>query len=131
MVMPFELTPWRPFRELSTIRDEMDRIWDRFFGEWPRVEPTIREWTPTLNVSETKDNIIVKVEVPGVDPKDIDISLANDVLTIKGEKKQEREEKDENFYCCESAYGTFMRSMRLPHQVESEKRPRRKRSRSR
>jgi HSP20 family protein len=119
--MPFELKPWRPFRELTTLRDEVDRIWDRFLGEWPRVEPTTREWTPSLDVSETKDNIVVKAEIPGVEPKDIDISLANDVLTIKGEKKQEREEKDENFYCCESSYGSFIRSMRLPHEVESDR----------
>ena len=72
--MPFELTPWRPFRELTTLRDEMDRMWERSFGEWPTVEPFRREWTPSLDVSETNNNIVVKAEAPGIDPKDILIS---------------------------------------------------------
>lgn len=119
--MPFEVTPWRPFRELTTLRDEMDKMWNRAFGEWPRIEPMAGEWTPSLDVSETKDNIVVKAEVPGMDPKDIDISMASGVLTIKGEKKQQKEEKDENYYCCESSYGAFTRSTRLPHEVQSDK----------
>lgn len=119
--MPFELTPWRPFRELTTLRDEMDRMWERFLGEWPTVEPFRREWTPSLDVSETKNNIVVKAEAPGVDPKDIDISLTGDVLTIKGEKKQEKEEKDQNYHRVERSYGVFERSVRLPQEVQSDK----------
>jgi len=119
--MPFELTPLRPFRELTTLRDEMDKIWERFFGEMPTVEPFPREWTPFLDVSETKNNIVVKAEAPGIDPKDIDISLTGDVLTIKGEKRQEKEEKDENYHRVERSYGVFARSVRLPLEVQSDK----------
>jgi HSP20 family protein len=119
--MPFELTPWRPFRELTTLRDEMDRMWERFFGEWPTMEPFRREWKPSLDVSETKNNIVVKAEAPGVDPKDIDISLTGDVLTIKGEKRQEKEEKDQNYHRVERSYGVFARSVRLPQEVQSDK----------
>jgi HSP20 family protein len=119
--MAFELTPWRPFRELTTFRDEMDRIWDRFFGELPSVEPFRAEWTPSLDVSETKDNFVVKAEVPGMDAKDIDISLAGDLLTIKGEKKQEKEEKDESYQRVERRYGAFTRTVRLPQEVQSDK----------
>ncbi len=119
--MAFDLTPWRPFRELTTLRDEMDKLWNRFFGEWPSAELFRGEWAPSLDVSETKENIVVKAEIPGMDTKDIDISLANDVLTIKGEKKQEKEEKEENYHRVERSYGTFTRSIRLPVDVESNK----------
>ncbi|MFQ6077797.1 MAG: Hsp20/alpha crystallin family protein [Thermodesulfobacteriota bacterium] len=119
--MAFELTRYRPFRELTTLRDEMDKLWEGFFGEWPSVEPFRREWAPSLDVSETKNNIVVKAEVPGMDAKDIDISLANDVLTIRGEKKQEKEEKDENYHRVERSYGAFARSVRLPQEVQSDK----------
>lgn len=119
--MAFELAPWRPFRELTTLRDEMDRLWERFSGEWPTLEPVRREWAPSLDVSETKNNIVVKAEVPGLEPKDIDISLTGGVLTIKGEKKQEKEEKDENYHRIERSYGTFTRSVRVPQEVQSDK----------
>jgi HSP20 family protein len=85
------------------------------------VEPFRREWTPSLDVSETKNNIVVKAEAPGVDPKDIDISLMGDVLTIKGEKRQEKEEKDQNYHRVERSYGVFTRSVRLPQEVQSDK----------
>lgn len=119
--MPFELTPWRPFKELTTLRDEMDKMWNRFFGEWPGMEPFKGEWAPSLDISETKDNIVVKAEVPGMDSKDIDISLANDVLTVKGEKKQEKEEKDENYHRVERSYGAFSRSIRLAREVQGDR----------
>ena len=117
--MRFELTPWKPSRELSTFRDEIDKLWDRLFKE--EMEPFRREWMPSLDVSETKNNIVVKAEAPGMESKDIDISLVGDVLTIKGEKKQEKEEKDENYHRIESSYGSFSRSIRLPQEVQREK----------
>jgi HSP20 family protein len=119
--MAFELTPWRPFRELATVRDEMDSLWERFLGEWPVLEPFRREWTPSLDVSEMKDSIVVKAEIPGIDPKDIDISLTGAALTIKGEKKQEKEQKDENYHRVERSNGAFARSVRLPKEVQSDK----------
>lgn len=85
------------------------------------MEPFRREWTPSLDVSETKNNIVVKAEAPGVDPKDIDISLTGDVLTIKGEKRQEKEEKEQNYHRVERSYGVFARSVRLPQEVQSDK----------
>jgi len=85
------------------------------------MEPFKGEWMPSLDVSETKDNIVVKVEVPGMDGKDIDISFANGVLTIKGERKQEKEEKDENYHRVERSYGAFSRSTRLPKDIQGDK----------
>ncbi len=119
--MAWELAPWRPFRELDRIRREMDRLWDSFFERRPARVEEVSEWFPSLDVSETDTDYIVKVEVPGIDPKDIDISLMNHLLTIKGEKKQEKEEKDENYHLIERSYGSFTRSIRLPSQVQTDK----------
>jgi HSP20 family protein len=119
--MALELTPWRPFKELPALREEMEKLWGRFFGERSLAEPFGKGWAPSLDVSETKDNIVVKAEVPGMDGKDIDISLSGGVLTLKGEKKQEKEEKDENYHFTERSYGAFSRSIRLPQEVQTDK----------
>jgi len=120
--MVWEITPFKPFRELERMRREMDRLWDSFFEERPgRKGAEEKEWLPSLDVSETKKDIVVKAELPGIDPKDIDISLTNDLLTIKGEKKQEKEEKEENYHLFERSYGSFTRSIRLPREVQSDK----------
>ncbi len=116
-----ELTPWRPFGELSSLRREMDRLWENFFVERPLGKIWEREWAPSLDMSETKDNFVVKAEVPGIDAKHIDISLTGDVLTIRGEKRQEKEEKEEDYHLVERSYGSFSRSVRLPAEVESNK----------
>ena len=119
--MGWELTPWRPF-EFERIRREMDRPWDSFLEGRPmRRAEEGREWLPSLDVSETKNDLVIKAELPGMDPKDIDISLSNGLLTITGEKKQEKEEKDENYHLIERSYGSFTRSVRLPREVQSDK----------
>ncbi len=125
--MAWELTTWKPFRELEPFRDferlrrNMDRFWDSFFERGVRRTEEEGEWLPFLDVAETKDEIVVKAEVPGMDPKDIDISLSDGLLTIKGEKKQEREEKEEDYHLVERSYGTFTRSIRLPKEVRRDK----------
>jgi len=120
--MVWEISPWKPFRELERMRREMDRLWDSFFEGKPakRVEE-VGEWLPTLDISETKNDLVVRAEIPGIDPKDIDISLVNEVLTIKGDKKQEKEEKEENYHLIERSYGSFTRTIRLPKEVQSDK----------
>jgi len=116
-----ELVPWRPFRELSTFRREMDRLWDRFFGEEPFGRRLAGEWSPTVDISETKNELLVKAELPGLDAKDIQVNISGDVLTIKGEKKKEEEEKDEHHHYVERYYGSFERSIKLPVNVKTEK----------
>lgn len=119
--MAWEISPWRPF-EFEKMRREMDRLWDSFFeGKPARRAREEGEWLPSLDVSETKGDLVVKAELPGIDPKDIDISLNEGVLTIKGEKKQEKEEKEEGYHLIERSYGSFTRSIRLPQEVQSEK----------
>ena len=94
---------------------------DRFLeGRWDEI-PGLGEWTPNMDISETKDSLVAKVEVPGMDPKDIQISLQENLLTIKGEKRQEKEEKDEHYHRVERAYGVFTRSVRLPVAVDASK----------
>lgn len=117
-----DLIQWRPFREVSRLRNEMDRLWDEYFGSGRRAfRPIEEEWLPAVDVSETADKITVKAEIPGLEAKDIEISMVGDTLTIKGEKKAEREEKDENYHMVERSYGSFSRAMKLPGVVDSEK----------
>ena len=112
------LTPWTG---LSTMKKEMDRLFERFWeADFPHF-PAIGEWAPALDISETKDAVIVKAEVPGMDPTDIQLSLQDQVLTLKGEKKQEKEEKDEHYYRAERSYGAFARAIRLPAPVDGSK----------
>ena len=125
--MARELTVWKPFGELAPFRDfewmrrDMDRFWNSFFERGTLRSEEGGEWLPSLDVAETKNEIVVKAEVPGLEPKDIDISLSDGLLTIKGEKKQEREEKEENYHLVERSYGSFARSIRLPNEVQSDK----------
>jgi HSP20 family protein len=126
-MMARELTVWKPLKELAPfdfdqMRREMDRLWDSFFerGAKTRTEEAV-EWYPSLDVAETKNDLIVKAEVPGMDPKNIDISLSNGILTIRGERKQEKEEKEEDYHLIERSYGTFIRSVRLPNEVQGDK----------
>ncbi len=119
--MAQELVPWKPF-EFDRLRKEMDQLWDSFFEGRPgkRAKEEGR-WLPSLDVAETKGDLVVKAELPGMDPKDIDISLNEGVLTIRGEKKQEKEEKEEGYHLIERSYGSFVRSVRLPKDVQSNK----------
>jgi HSP20 family protein len=115
------LVPWKPFDELTSFRREMDRLWDRFFSERPALDMLEKGWEPTMDITETKSDLIVKAELPGIDPKEIDISLTGDTLTIKGEKQQEKEEKEENYYRIERSYGIFSRTIKLPVSVQNDK----------
>lgn len=117
--MPKDLMEWRPFREVTRLRREMDRFWDEFFGPTRRFfRPPEMEWTPAVDVAETPQAVVVKAEVPGMDPKDLNISVTGDVLTVKGEKKTEREEKEESYHLVERSYGSFSRSLILPAAVD-------------
>jgi HSP20 family protein len=117
-----EIIPWRPFGgELSSLRREMDDIWNRFFGETPLARRISTEWWPTVDVSETKDSLVVKAELPGLDAKDVEVSISGNVLTLKGEKKSEEEEKGEHHYRAERYYGSFQRSFQLPTSVQTDK----------
>jgi len=116
-----DIMEWRPFREVSRLRREMDRLWEDYFGAGRRAFKPMAEWAPAVDVSETGERIVIKAEVPGIEVKDIDISLSGDVLTIKGEKKSEREETKEDYHLVERSCGSFFRSLKLPAAVEVDK----------
>lgn len=116
-----ELTPWKPFRELEPVQREMDQLWNRFFGEALTPRLLGKEWLPRLNMSETKDSLVIEAELPGMEVKDIDVSLVGDVLTLQGEKKEEKKEDGKYYHCSECHIGSFRRSFRLPVSVKSDK----------
>jgi HSP20 family protein len=110
-----------PWSGMSSLRQEMDRLFDRFFETRPDEVPVLGDWVPDMDVSETKDAVVVKAEIPGLDPADIQVSLQENTLIVKGEKKREKEEKDEHYHRVERTYGSFVRTVRLPVAVEGEK----------
>jgi HSP20 family protein len=112
------LAPWTG---MTNFKQEMDRMLERVLeGKWDEF-PAVGDWAPSLDLSETKDSLVLKVEAPGMDQKDIQISLQENLLTIKGEKKQEKDEKDERYHRVERSYGSFTRSVRLPVGVDASK----------
>jgi len=113
------LTPWG---RLPTMKEkDVDRWLERFWeGDFPHL-PMMGEWAPALDVSETRDAVMVKAEVPGMESTDIHLSLQDQVLTLKGEKKLEQEEKEEHYYRAERTYGAFARAIRLPAPVDGSK----------
>jgi len=116
-----ELVRWEPFRELISLREAMDRLFEEsFVRPFGWLAPTAAE-TFAIDMYETENDIVVKAAIPGVKPEDIDVSISGDVLTIKGEVKEEREIKEENYIRKERRYGTFCRSVTLPIQVDADK----------
>ena len=116
-----DLVPWK-FGELSRLRDDMDALFNRFFGHLPKAGLTKGlDLCPSVDLTETKEDIVVKAEIPGMDVKDIEISLLGNVLHIKGEKKEERTSKDETVHRIERSYGSFSRSLDLPCDVKQDK----------
>ena len=116
-----ELMKWEPFeRELSTFRRQMDRLFDSFFGRQSFALSRER-LTPAIDLAETPEEISVKAELPGVDEKDISVSLSGDNLIIRGEKKAEKEEKNKSFHRVERWHGSFERVIALPVAIDPEK----------
>lgn len=113
------LVAWKPFREeLTSMRKEMEKVWDRFFSETPFAGAFADAWQPSADLTETKDAIVVKAELPGMESKDIDVTISGDVLTIKGEKEKTEERKEEKYHFTERYRGYFERSFRLPAEIQ-------------
>jgi len=121
-----KLVPWR-WRErdmlpsLDAVRGRMGHLFTKLWAEGPMRSQERRQFTPAIDISETEKEIIVRVEITGIDPKDVDVSLAGDTLTIRGEKKDEKEEKGEDFHRVERSFGSFARSFALPRRVRQDK----------
>jgi len=107
-----------PAPSLVSLRKEVDRFLDRIREGDAFDLLSSSDWVPNLDFAERKDTFIVKLEVPGIDPKDIEVLFQDGLLTIRGEKKKETEEKDARMYRAERSYGTFVRTIRLPGAVD-------------
>src|SRR6202453_5373750 len=116
------LTRWEPFREFSTMQDRMNRMTrlfrESYSPEGPEEALTTTSYAPPVDIYEDEHNITLKLEVPGIDEKDIDVRIENTTLTVHGERKIEKEEKEENFRRVERQYGEFTRSFTLPSSVD-------------
>ena len=111
---------------MSKFRSEIDQLFDQFFsdpfgfGLRTPSEGWAGTWVPTLDISESENEVTIRAEIPGVDPEDLDISVSGDYLTLSGEKKEETEEEEENFYRSERRFGQFRRQVALPSFVDKE-----------
>jgi HSP20 family protein len=116
------LTGWESLRELSAMQDRMNRMNGVFRGshspEGPEEALTTTTLAPPVDIYEDEHNIILKIEVPGIDEKDLGVSIQNNTLTVRGERKIEKDEKEENFHRVERQYGSFTRSFTLPSSVD-------------
>jgi len=113
---------WDPFRDLNLIQDRMNRLFDDAGRTWRNDEPAATtSWSPSVDIFETEGEIVVKAELPGMERKDIALHLENNVLTLRGERKFEKETKNENYHRIERSYGNFSRSFSIPATVDEEK----------
>jgi HSP20 family protein len=113
------LTKWQPTATLSQLHNEFDQMFDRFFGN-NQLEPTRGgTFTPNVDVIEQKNEVVVRCELPGMDVKDIEVSCDGSSITFSGERKNEHEEKGEDFYRFESQFGKFQRVVTLPTEVQA------------
>ncbi len=126
------LIPWRGksgngsqgLAPVSEFRSEMNRLFDSFFRDpfWSGEEPlgSLTSWSPSLDVAETDNEVSIRAEIPGVDPKDLNITVEGNRLTISGEKKETTEKKEKSYQRRESYYGQFTRQIELPQGVDGE-----------
>ena len=113
---------WDPFRDLNILQERMNRLFEDAGRTWRNDEPaSTTTWSPAVDIFETEGEIVVKAELPGMDRKDITLNLEKNVLTLKGERRFERETKEENYHRIERSYGGFSRSFSIPVIVDEEK----------
>ena len=113
---------WEPFRDVMTAQREFDRLFKEgftpFVGEG---ELSTRTWAPPVDIYETESDIVLKAELPGIDPKDVEVKVEDNTLYLKGERKFEKEVKNESYHRVERSYGSFARSFSLPNSISAEK----------
>ncbi len=112
---------WEPFRDLVEIQGDMNRLIDGLFGRTAPAAGFDRVWAPPVDMYETKDEVVVTVEVPGVSEKDVHLSITGDLLTIKGERSLRHEVKEDSYYRTERWFGRFERTLPLPMPVQADK----------
>jgi HSP20 family protein len=121
-VKAMAIVRWEPFRDLLATQKEFDRLFREAFSPmFGEGEISTRTWAPAVDIYETADNIVLKAELPGVDPKDVEIRVEDNTLFLKGERKFEKEVKEENYHRVERSYGSFARSFSLPSSIAADK----------
>lgn len=116
------LTRWNPFKGLVNVPHDMDLLFDEFCGRFPlELDGGSGTWSPAVDVSEDSDNIYFTVEIPGISKENVKVTMQDDLLTIRGEKKLEVEKKEANFHRVERSYGSFVRSFSVPAGVLADK----------
>jgi HSP20 family protein len=113
------IATWEPFRGLPTLQDQINRLFSEM-GTRSSDESALSSWAPPVDIYETEHELVVKADLPSVDPKDLDIRVENNVLTIRGERKFEKKVAEENYLRVERAYGAFNRSFSLASTVNAE-----------
>ena len=116
-----EISAWTPFRDMVNMQREVGHLFDSLFADVDGGGNFVASWSPRADVIENNEAYIIKAELPGVNKNDVKITLRENVLTIKGEKKQEKEENGKNFHRVERSYGSFERSFALPAEVKDDK----------
>jgi HSP20 family protein len=115
------LIRWEPVRELGTIQNEMNRLFNSFFDTpTPANGTTYRRWVPAMDLVETENAFVLKADLPGLSESDVNIELEDNVLTVSGERKSEHEDRKAGYYRVERSYGSFRRSLTLPEGVDPE-----------
>ena len=113
---------WDPFRDLITIREKMNRLFEEVVtSRGEEKDMMSSSWSPSVDIFETENELVLTAEIPGIDEKDIEIKLEDNTLTLKGERKFEKETKEENYHRIERAYGSFYRSFTLPPYIDQDK----------
>jgi len=113
---------WDPFRDLNILQERMNRMFDDAGRVWRNDEATATTtWSPAVDIFETEGEIVVKAELPGMERKDIALHLEKNVLSLRGERRFEKETKEDNYHRIERSYGTFSRAFSIPASVEEEK----------
>jgi len=114
---------WEPFRELLSTQDRFNQLFNQTFSNFfgPEGQELSRgAWAPPVDIYETGNNLVIKAELPGIDPKDVEVRVENGTLAVSGERKSEKEVKEGNYHRVERSYGSFHRSFNLPPTVSSE-----------
>ena len=114
------IVKYDPFGDLRTLQDEMNRLFSGTFSRGSQDEVLRGAWSPSVDIFENKNEIVLEAEVPGVNADDVNISIENNVLTLHGERRFEKKDEGDNFHRVERSYGSFTRSFTLPPTVSSE-----------
>lgn len=111
---------WEPFRELTTLHDEMNRLFSTMFDGSVNGQTTMRRWMPAMDLIETDDHFVLRADLPGLTENDVNIEVEDNVLTVSGERKAEQEINKDGYHRIERAFGSFRRSLELPEGVDAE-----------